>query len=57
MDIQQELTKYISQALNNELPKETQVKTRFHLLDTIVAILTGQLLPPGCGFPMECGPQ
>ncbi len=47
MDIQQELTKYISQALNNELPKETQVKTRFHLLDTIVAILTGQLLPPG----------
>ena len=47
MDIQQELTKYISKALSNHLPKKTEFKTRFHLLDTIVSILTGRLLPPG----------
>ena len=34
MEIQQTLTKYISEALNHELPKETQNNTRFHLLDT-----------------------
>ena len=33
MDIQQELTKYISKALSNDLPKKTEFKTRFHLLD------------------------
>ena len=47
MDIQQTLTKYISEALTHELPKETQVNTRYHLLDTMIAILTGRLLPPG----------
>ena len=47
MDIQQTLTKYISEALSHELPKETELNTRFHLLDTMVAILTGRLLPPG----------
>ena len=47
MEIQQTLTKYISEALNHELPKETQNNTRFHLLDTLIAILTGRLLPPG----------
>jgi 2-methylcitrate dehydratase PrpD len=47
MNIQQELTKYISLALQKELPKKTQIKTRFHLLDTIVSILTGRLLPSG----------
>lgn len=47
MNIQQTLTKYISEALSHELPKETELNTRFHLLDTMVAILTGRLLPPG----------
>ena len=47
MDVQQELTKYISKALSNDLPQKTEFKTRFHLLDTIVSILTGRLLPPG----------
>ena len=47
MDVQQELTKYISKALNNDLPQKTEFKTRFHLLDTLVSILTGRLLPPG----------
>ena len=47
MDVQQELTKYISKALSNDLPKKTEFKTRFHLLDTLVSILTGRLLPPG----------
>ena len=47
MDIQQELTKYIASAIHNELPEVTQKNTRFHLLDTLVAILTGRLLPPG----------
>ena len=47
MEIQQTLTKYISEALSHELPKETQNNTRFHLLDTLIAILTGRLLPPG----------
>ncbi len=47
MDIQQELTSYLESAINNELPSKTQINTRFHLLDTLVAILTGRLLPPG----------
>ena len=47
MNIQQELTQYIASAIHNELPDETQKNTRFHLLDTLVAILTGRLLPPG----------
>ena len=47
MDIQQQLTKYIASAIHNDLPKVTQKNTRFHLLDTLVAILTGRLLPPG----------
>jgi len=47
MEIQQILTRYISEALNKDLPLETQKNTRFHLLDTMVAILTGRLLPPG----------
>ena len=61
MDIQQTLTKYISEALTHELPKETQVNTRYHLLDTMIAILTGRLLPPGQkGFEFskkQGGPQ
>ena len=61
MDIQQTLTKYISEALTHELPKETQVNTRYHLLDTMIAILTGRLLPPGQkGFQFskkQGGPQ
>tara|TARA_B100001027_G_scaffold53951_1_gene36172 strand:- start:26192 stop:27541 length:1350 start_codon:yes stop_codon:yes gene_type:complete len=47
MEIQQKLTKYISEALSLELPKQTQINTRYHLLDTLIAILTGRLLPPG----------
>ncbi len=47
MDIQQELTKYISVALEKSLPEATQKKTRFHLLDAMISILTGRLLPPG----------
>ena len=47
MKIQEDLTKYISSALSNNLPEKTQTKTRFHLLDAIVSILTGRLLPPG----------
>ena len=47
MKIQEDLTKYISSALNNDLPEKTKIKTRFHLLDAIVSILTGRLLPPG----------
>ena len=47
MKIQDDLTKYISSALNNTLPAKTKIKTRFHLLDAIVSILTGRLLPPG----------
>ena len=61
MEIQQTLTKYISEALNHELPKETQNNTRFHLLYTLIAILTGRLLPPGKkGFDFskkQGGPQ
>lgn len=61
MDIQQTLTKYISEALTHELPKETQINTRYHLLDTMIAILTGRLLPPGQkGFEFskkQGGPQ
>ena len=61
MDIQQTLTKYISEALTHELPKKTQVNTRYHLLDTMIAILTGRLLPPGQkGFEFskkQGGPQ
>ena len=61
MEIQQTLTKYISEALNHDLPKETQNNTRFHLLDTLIAILTGRLLPPGKkGFEFsknQGGPQ
>ena len=61
MEIQQTLTKYISEALNYDLPKETQNNTRFHLLDTLIAILTGRLLPPGKkGFEFsknQGGPQ
>ena len=40
MKIQEDLTKYISSALSNNLPEKTQTKTRFHLLDAIVSILT-----------------
>ena len=47
MKIQDDLTKYISSALNNALPEKTKIKTRFHLLDAIVSILSGRLLPPG----------
>ena len=47
MKIQDDLTKYISTALSNNLPEKTKIKTRFHLLDAIVSILTGRLLPPG----------
>ena len=61
MDIQQTLTKYISEALTHEMPKETQINTRYHLLDTMIAILTGRLLPPGQkGFEFskkQGGPQ
>ena len=38
MKIQDDLTKYISSALNNALPEKTKIKTRFHLLDAIVSI-------------------
>jgi len=47
MDIQQELTKYLASAINKELPRRTNQNTRFHLLDTLIAILTGRILPPG----------
>jgi len=47
MDIQQKLTEYLSSAIHNNLPSLTEKNTRFHLLDTLVAILTGRLLPPG----------
>ena len=47
MNIQQELTEYLSSAITLELPEVTKKNTRFHLLDTLVAILTGRLLPPG----------
>ena len=41
------LSTYISGALANPLPPEVNEKTRFHILDTIAAMITGSRLKPG----------
>ena len=41
------MAKYISQALKQPLPPEVHLKTKFHLMDTLAAIVTGSALKPG----------
>jgi 2-methylcitrate dehydratase PrpD len=41
------LAEYIAGALTQPLPPEVHEKTRFHILDTIAAMVTGSRLPPG----------
>jgi 2-methylcitrate dehydratase PrpD len=38
---------YISTALSNPLPEPVREKTRFHVLDTVAAMITGARLKPG----------
>jgi 2-methylcitrate dehydratase PrpD len=41
------IAEYISVALNRPLPTEVHLKTKFHLMDTLAAIVTGSELKPG----------
>ncbi len=41
------LAQYISGAVDRDLPAEVERKTRMHLLDTLVAIVSGRFLVPG----------
>ena len=41
------LAQYISGAIERDLPAEVERKTRMHLLDTLVAIVSGRFLEPG----------
>ena len=41
------MAKYTSEALNNPLSSEVHLKTKFHLMDTLAAIVTGSELKPG----------
>jgi 2-methylcitrate dehydratase PrpD len=41
------LAEYVSKALSQPLPSEIEEKTKFHILDTIAAMVTGSRLKPG----------
>lgn len=41
------LASYIAQAINHELPPEVSEKVKFHLLDTLAAMVSGTHLPAG----------
>ena len=45
--IEEKLYDYIFAAPQQKLPEKTEAKTRLHLLDTLVAIISGMTLPPG----------
>ena len=45
--IEEKLYDYIFVAPQQKLPEKTEAKTRLHLLDTLVAIISGMTLPPG----------
>ena len=45
--IEGKLYDYIFAAPQQKLPEKTEAKTRLHLLDTLVAIISGTTLPPG----------
>lgn len=41
------LSAYLAGALDRELPPEVVEKGKYHLLDTIAAMVSGSRLPPG----------
>lgn len=41
------LAEYVSKALSRPLPPEIEEKTKFHILDTLAAMVTGSRLKPG----------
>ena len=41
------LAAYVSSALDRPLPAEVVQKTKFHILDTVAAMVTGSRLGPG----------
>ena len=43
--IEEKLYDYIFAAPQQKLPEKTEAKTRLHLLDTLVAIISGTTLP------------
>jgi len=45
--IEEKLYDYIFAAPHQELPEKIESKTRLHLLDTLVAIISGTTLLPG----------
>lgn len=45
--IEEKLYDYIFAAPHQKLPEKIEAKTRLHLLDTLVAIISGLTLPPG----------
>jgi 2-methylcitrate dehydratase PrpD len=45
--IEEKICDYIFAAPQQKLPEKTEAKTRLHLLDTLVAIISGMTLPPG----------
>ncbi|MEM8956843.1 MAG: MmgE/PrpD family protein [Pseudomonadota bacterium] len=47
LSIDSTLARYISQAIMAEVPQEVLLRARCHLLDTLVAILSGRSLPAG----------
>jgi len=47
MLIEEKLYDYIFAAPRRKLPEKTEVKTRLHLLDTLVSIISGMTLLPG----------
>ena len=47
MVIEEHLYDYMVEARNQELTKETEERCRIHLLDTLVAIISGSTLVPG----------
>ena len=46
-DIDGQLARHISGALSRPLPSDVELRCRMHLLDTLVAIISGFRLPPG----------
>lgn len=47
MEYEDKLIRYIATANDRALPAEVEVRTRMHLLDTLAAIVSGRILPPG----------
>ncbi len=46
-EVMRALSRYISSALERELPPEVREKGKHHLLDTLAAMVSGSRLPPG----------